>query len=228
MTMMMATVGSFPPLGVDYSATITSEGIGYGAAGPTSSVQIGTPSYSNGSGNYSWTWLRTSGSASVEISSTAVERPTFSGSSIPEGPSTVAIFQVTVVDNVYGTTATDSVTVTCTWTALPAFTVNYAATVHSTGSGFEASGVTSTTQIAAPSYTNGSGNYTYAWVRLSGSSIPAITNSTAERPGFNSGGVPVSDANPETATFQITVSDVTNGTSAVDTVEVICTWTNLN
>jgi hypothetical protein len=107
----------------------------------------------------------------------------------------------------------------------PPFFVDYESNVVTQGSGFAASGDTTSAQIAAPSYTNGLGSYTYAWTKLSGSANIDISATNVERPAFS--GTGILDETPENATYEVVVTDVTTGKTASDQVTVIAIWTNL-
>lgn len=107
----------------------------------------------------------------------------------------------------------------------PPFFVNYAATVVSVGQGFAGSGNTASTQIAAPSYTNGLGSYLYAWTKLSGSANVNISATNVERPSFS--GTGIVDGVPEEALYEVIVTDTTTGKTWSDQVTAICIWTDL-
>jgi hypothetical protein len=102
-------------------------------------------------------------------------------------------------------------------------TAEYPASVYSVGSGFPISGSTNAVQVGAPTYTNGSGTYTYSWVKIAGStSITITTSSTVERPFFR--GIGIGDSAPESATFEVTVTDTVRGLVDKDLVNVTCEW----
>jgi hypothetical protein len=114
--MLMTLIGGATPgLGVDYPATVASNGSGSGTSGTTVAAQVGAPTITNGSGSYSYSWVRQSGSTAVNISATNVERPTFNATA-SDGSPEVATWRCTVSDLILGTSAYDDVVVTCTWT----------------------------------------------------------------------------------------------------------------
>lgn len=104
----------YSALAVDYPATVTSAGSGAAPSGDTPATQVGVPSYTSGSGSYTYSWAKTSGHVDVGISNSTIERPYFSASDVTTIKS--AVFTVTVTDTVTGATAQDTVTVNCTWT----------------------------------------------------------------------------------------------------------------
>lgn len=107
----------------------------------------------------------------------------------------------------------------------PWFKVDYPSIVVSAGADFTNCGTTPNTQVAAPTYINGLGAYTYAWTKVSGSAAVNITATNVERPAFNAYACESTGA--EVATYEVEVTDTTTGRKAKDQVEVTCTWTNL-
>jgi hypothetical protein len=104
-----------------------------------------------------------------------------------------------------------------------ALTVDYPPSVYSVGSGLPISGSTNAVQVGAPTYTNGSGTYTYSWVKIAGStSVVITTSSTVERPFFR--GINIGDSQAENATFEVTVTDTVLGLVDTDLVNVTCEW----
>ena len=107
------------PFTADFPSTLASTGTGTSAAGNTTAAQVGAPSYGNGSGSYSWSWARVSGSTALVCSSSTVERPTFYAYA-SNGTPEVAVWRCTTTDSGNSNTATSDVTITCTYTQVPA------------------------------------------------------------------------------------------------------------
>lgn len=109
----------------------------------------------------------------------------------------------------------------------PPFFVDYESWVISRGSGAAASGDTAFTQVAAPTYTNGHGSYTYVWTKLSGPGNLEISATNVERPSFRATGVSADPPFPE-GQYQVEVTDIVTAKKHIDIVNVLCIWTDLS
>lgn len=120
---LLSSKSDLPTPSVDYPATVSSTGTGAGSAGTTTATQVGAPTISGGSGSYSYSWARVSGSTAVQLDASNIQRPSFNAYASNGSPEE-AVWRCTVTDNTYGTSATDNVTITCTWTQISNPTVS--------------------------------------------------------------------------------------------------------
>lgn len=102
----------------NYPTTVDGYGSGFASSG---SVSTGTswtaPTYTGASGgSKTFSWSKVSGHASVGISSTTVERPSFSAAGVIDSVPMTAVYSVTVTDA--GSTSTDTVNISLNWTNL--------------------------------------------------------------------------------------------------------------
>jgi hypothetical protein len=79
---------------VSYPSNVSSSFSGYDYCGYVDG-QVGVPTISGGTGSYSYSWARISGSTAIEISSSTVQRPVFFVSSLCNDTA-IATWRVTV------------------------------------------------------------------------------------------------------------------------------------
>ena len=91
--------------------------------------------------------------------------------------------------------------------------------------GFAPSGSVSTAGSSPnTTVTGGTAPYTYSWARISGSTVPQISNSVAQNPTWSNGSTP--DGFHE-AVWRVTVT-ATGGATATRDITVSLSWINLN
>ena len=93
---------------------------GFAASGAvTGTGTATTPSGGSGSYTYLWEHVSTSsGNTPLIVGGDATQANPTWGSTVADGTPSVSVWQVTVTDTTYGVTATDTATVTLTWTNL--------------------------------------------------------------------------------------------------------------
>lgn len=93
---------------------------GFAASGAVTGTGTATTP-SGGSGNYTYLWEHistSSGSTPLIVGGNAAQANPTWGGTVSDGTPSVSVWQVTVTDTTYGVTATDTATVTLTWTNL--------------------------------------------------------------------------------------------------------------
>lgn len=101
-------------LSVSYPGNVSSSFSGYDYCGYVDG-QVGVPTISGGTGSYSYSWARISGSTAIEISSSTVQRPVFFVSSLCNDTA-IATWRVTVTSG--SSTATADVQVALSYFSL--------------------------------------------------------------------------------------------------------------
>lgn len=96
--------------------------------------------------------------------------------------------------------------------------------VERTLAGFAGSGTVSTNIGPSTYVTGGQSPYTYNWNRVSGSTVPAVSNSTTANPSWS--GI-VLDSVVESAVWRVTVIDSLGKTASVD-INVLLSWFNIS
>ena len=101
-------------MSVSYPSNVSSSFSGYDYCGYVDG-QVGVPTISGGTGSYSYSWARISGSTAIEISSSTVQRPVFFVSSLCNDTA-IATWRVTVTSG--STTKTADVDIALTYFSL--------------------------------------------------------------------------------------------------------------
>lgn len=101
-------------LSVSYPSNVSSSFSGYDYCGYVDG-QVGVPTISGGTGSYSYSWARISGSTAIEISSSTAQRPVFFVSSLCNDTA-IATWRVTVTSG--STTRTADVDIALTYFSL--------------------------------------------------------------------------------------------------------------
>lgn len=101
-------------LSVSYPSNVSSSFSGWDYCGYVDG-QVGVPTISGGTGSYSYSWARISGSTAIEISSSTVQRPVFFVSSLCNDTA-IATWRVTVTSG--SSTATADVQVALSYFSL--------------------------------------------------------------------------------------------------------------
>lgn len=101
-------------LSVSYPSNVSSSFSGWDYCGYVDG-QVGVPTISGGTGSYSYSWARISGSTAIEISSSTVQRPVFFVSSLCNDTA-IATWRVTVTSG--SATATADVQVALSYFSL--------------------------------------------------------------------------------------------------------------
>lgn len=156
-----------------------------------------------GSGSYSYSWAKISGGTVTAVSASSATS-TFRGSTMTAGETRTAVFRCTVTDTVTGATAT---------TADVNITVRRYATLSASASPTSVSGSGTTTSITSNSSTatpsGGSGSFTYAWEKVDGGAITAVSASSATSTFRGSS---MAEGETRTANFRCKVTDSVTGT----------------
>lgn len=95
--------------------------------------------------------------------------------------------------------------------------------VSGSGNGFTSSGSVST-GTPGTTVTGGTSPFTYSWARISGSTVPQISNASAQNPGWSNLNTP--DGTHQ-AVWRVTVTDANSNTATRD-ITVTLSWFNLN
>ncbi len=174
---------STTPAGAGVPAAIISAGT-YAIASPSSvSASAGSTSVTTatvtaslvGGTATTYAWTRVSGSTSISANSASAAATTFTATPVAAGQTLSAIFRCTITDNLSpASTYTVDVPVECT-NAVGVLAVTASPT--SVSKTEDAATITTATVTAAA--TGGAGPYTYAWTKLSGGSITAVSASSA-------------------------------------------------
>jgi len=98
-----------------------------------------------------------------------------------------------------------------------------ASSVSKTDSGFAASGTVTTSETPGTTPTGGTAPYTYAWTKFSGSSVPAVSDATAQNPTWSG---TVNSEVEEVAVWRVMVTDDA-GAIAFRNITVTLRWFNL-
>jgi len=89
--------------------------------------------------------------------------------------------------------------------------------------GFAGSGLVTTNQSPNTVVTGGIAPYTYAWARVSGSTVPAVSSATVATPSWS--GVCASEVE-EAAVWRVTVTDAAAAEATAD-ITISLNWFNL-
>ena len=175
------------------------------AEGNTATVTTGssTCTAGGGSGSYSYAWTKVSGGAITAVSATSAAS-TFRGSSMTAGETRSATFRCDVTDTVTGLVVSSN-NVSITVERYGVLSASASPTSVS-GSGTTTS-ITSNSSTASPS--GGSGSFSYAWEKVSGGAITAVSASNATST-FR--GTSMASGETRTATFRCKVTDNVTGT----------------
>lgn len=104
------------------------------------------------------------------------------------------------------------------------FTVDYPASASGSASGFASAGFVETDTYAVPTFTGGSGSYTYLWTYQSGDAGIAISSATVQRPSWSA---VCEDGVPRSTVWLVTVTDTVTSQVATDTMSISLSWDNL-
>ena len=113
-TISMDNLRGKSSLSVSYPGNVSSSFSGWDYCGYVDG-QVGAPTISGGTGSYSYSWARISGSTAIEISSSTVQRPVFFVSSLCNDTA-IATWRVTVTSG--SATATADVQVALSYFSL--------------------------------------------------------------------------------------------------------------
>lgn len=170
-----------------------------------------------GTGTYTYLWQLVSGDSSITpVSSTSASTVFRRTNGATTGSPTVsAVYRCRVIDNNgAGTTVfSNSITINLTHSALSSLTANKSG--DASGDCSAASGSCSaTTNTVTITPSGGQAPYTYAWVRLSGSTTDAISSTTAQTVSWSR--TNAVSGNPNlSAVWQCTVTDAASQTAQV-------------
>lgn len=195
--------GGFPAL----TATLSQTTLFGSSTGSTVTTSGGvTIAASGGSGNYTFTWERVSGSTSMTALSADVATTTFRSTGMGELETRSAVWRGKVTDTLTGSFVYTSNTVSVSLTRNQAALSAYLSPSDLEGSG---TGTTVTTSGSVTVFASGgSGSYSYAWERVSGSTGPAPSSATSASTAFSSSSI-ASGAN-QTAVWRCVVTDTVN------------------
>jgi hypothetical protein len=98
-----------------------------------------------------------------------------------------------------------------------------ATSVSGFNSGFAFSGPVSTDNTST-TVTGGASPFTFSWARISGSTVPQVSSSTAQNPNWFNNDTP---SGTYDAVWRVTVTDANSNTATAD-INVSLTWLNLN
>jgi hypothetical protein len=195
------------------SATVDHPTLSASDATAAKSTAAATVSVTGGTPPFSYAWTKVSGGA-ITITSPGAASTTFSASGLASGETRSATFRCTVTD-AHGLKDTVDVSVA----------IGRVAALTATRSPATASGSGTTSTISTGSVTatasGGQGPYGFAWTKVSGGAITAVSAGSSATT-FRATGLGTGES--RTATFKCTVTD-TNG-ATTDTANVTVTITN--
>jgi hypothetical protein len=188
-TVTIKSAGECSPLS-PLDVSVTPESGQSVCAGESAQLTAGA---SGGSGNYSYAWTRVSDNT-----------PAGTTASVTVSPAVTTTYTVTVTDNATGQTvsATATVTIKSTGECSPLLPLD----VSITPEGGQSVCVGESVQLTAGA-SGGSGNYSYAWARVSDNTSVGTTASVTVSPAV-------------TTTYTVTVTDQTTGQSGSAMVAV--------
>jgi hypothetical protein len=140
-----------------------------------------TVTATGGTTPYTYSWVRTSGSALISANSASAATTSFTGTTLASGTTYEALFTCTVTDNV-AATATATVTVSLTRTGMSASASPSTLYELSTNAN-----ITSDNTTVTP--TGGVAPYTYSWAKVSGDTL-TLSNASAATTNFSKNGIP--------------------------------------
>jgi hypothetical protein len=188
-------------------AVVTPSSVSKSAASSSMTTSSVTASLVGGTGS-TYSWVRQSGSTAISVDSASAATTTFSATGVAAGATVEAVFRVTV-----NSTYTFDVTVSCSNTTS---TLGITASPTSVSKTEDASTITTATVTA--SATGGAGGYSYAWTKVSGGSISAVSASSAATT-FQATGM--TDGEVRSATMRCTATDSATATATVDVTVTI-------
>ncbi|WP_298700952.1 hypothetical protein [uncultured Brevundimonas sp.] len=195
--------GGFPALTATLSPTTLFGSSTGGTVTTSGSVTIAA---SGGSGNYTFTWERVSGSTAMTALSVDAATTNFRSTGMGELETRSAVWRGKVTDTLTGSFVYTSNTVSVSLTRNQAALSAYLSPAELDGYG---NGTTVATSGVATVYASGgSGSYSYSWERVSGSGGPSPSSATSSSTGFSSSSI-ASGAN-QTAVWRCIVTDTVN------------------
>ena len=181
-------------------ATITAT-----ADAATITTTAATAAASGGAGGYSYAWALVSGGAISAVAPTSAAT-TFTATAMAAGESRSALMRCTVTD-ADSSSVTADVSVTVTRQAAIIVTL-YPTSLYRSGSA-----ETLTTAVTTATVTGGAAPYSYAWAKVSGDAITAVTP-TGAATSFRAAALAAEEV--RTATFRVTVTDSASLTATRD------------
>ena len=209
-----------PPVSGVAGASNTVSGTLGASANPTSLVKLDTTANittssttvtpTGGTSPYTYSWSRISGSTLITADSPTAATTTFTGTGLASNNTYTAVFRCTVTDNV---AATKTVDVSISITREQMFVTLAPTTLYKLGT---TSSITTDNVTATVS--GGVAPYTYAWTKVSGSTL-TVTAATSATTAFTATGM--AQGETRDAVYRCTVTDSTPATAQADVIITI-------